>query len=136
MFYKPTGESLVEAYVRTLSADVIFDNILSRAVRVPKSLDGLNKTVSKESRMLLEISNRLEGRSFADSLMDLTSLVPSEAQSDDTIALVQSSQAPFIVRPSGSEFQFIGLAYVHGIADGELWRNSDKGLTLEEIRIV
>ena len=76
--------------------------------------------------MLLEISNRLEGRSFADSLMDLTSLVPREARLDDKIALVQGSQAPFIVRPSGSEFQFIGLAYVHGIVDGALERFGQK----------
>ena len=73
--------------------------------------------------MLDEISNRLEGRSFAVSSMGFTSLVPREARLDDRIALVQSNHAPFIVRPSGSEFQFIGLAYVHGIADGELWRN-------------
>lgn len=135
-FYRPTGESLVEAYARTLSADVMFDNILGQAVRVPKSSDGINEIISKELKMVYEISSRLEGRSFAVSSMGFTSLVPAEARSDDRIALVQGSQAPFILRPSASGFHFIGLAYVHGIADGELWKNSDKSLPLREIRII
>ncbi|MCJ1280633.1 hypothetical protein MMC21_008462, partial [Puttea exsequens] len=130
--YRDTGQTLGEAYVRTLCADASFDSKKGHAVRIPDTVEGISFMMSDDARMPLEISSRLEGRSWAMSTKYMA-LVPAEARIGDKIVLIQGSQAPFILRPSGAEFQFIGLAYVHGVADGELWKEGDRILVLEEI---
>jgi len=45
---------------------------------------------------------------------------PSGATSGDFIVLMFGCKMPYILRPIGGKYRFIGDAYVHGIMDGEL----------------
>jgi hypothetical protein len=46
-------------------------------------------------------------------------LVPSHSKPEDVICIFYGCVKPFVLRRSGSGFELIGEAYVHGIMDGE-----------------
>ncbi|KAN0106852.1 HET domain containing protein [Hyaloscypha variabilis] len=55
-------------------------------------------------------------------------LAPMDAENGDRIALLEGGSVPYILRPvsgDGTEYEFIGDAYVHGIMDGEAWKVDD-----------
>lgn len=51
----------------------------------------------------------------------------------DFICVFAGLEIPFIVRPEGSCFTFVGYAYVDGVMDGELWPNNENNLIRWEI---
>ena len=69
------------------------------------------------------------GNSFGMLVNDSTSLcitaegylaaVPCTAQIGDCIVLLAGGGYPFVLRPSGAHYRFIGPCYVHGIMNGE-----------------
>lgn len=136
LVYTLTDEALLEAYQKTLSADVIADfgdDPKVAELSIAKNIkDILSQDVQRRAAPLL-----LEGRAFAVSEQGLFSLVPAKSQVHDLIAIVQGSELPFILRPSKDGFLFIGQAYVHGIMDGEVWEAVENGeIPLKEISIV
>jgi hypothetical protein len=46
-------------------------------------------------------------------------VVPSHSKPEDVICIFYGCVKPFVLRRSGSGFELIGEAYVHGIMDGE-----------------
>ncbi|KAL8710657.1 MAG: hypothetical protein Q9220_004881 [cf. Caloplaca sp. 1 TL-2023] len=134
--YTPSNESLREAYFRTLLADSIWDMNQGRNLRLrdterddPQSLqDRVQKAAHSHA-----IAN---GRRLAMSVSGYLCLVPEAARVGDSIAVVQGAELAFILREEHSKdgFNFIGMAYVHGIMDGEVWDTMKD--QLEEISIV
>ncbi|KAL8715694.1 MAG: hypothetical protein Q9225_006311 [Loekoesia sp. 1 TL-2023] len=136
-FYSPTEEDLLSAYLTTLIADVMVDQDKGHEIRVPSTQEYISWVIQPEISLEEVFSFRLEGRAFAVSDLGLIALVPAEARAHDLIAIVQGSDLPFILRPSGNGFSFIGQAYVHGIMDGETWSLVEDGtVPLEEIPII
>lgn len=52
-------------------------------------------------------------------------LVPHNAEMEDSIALLQGGKCPFVVRQQESKWSFVGDSYVHGMMNGEEWRDED-----------
>ncbi|KAK5069035.1 hypothetical protein LTR70_010774 [Exophiala xenobiotica] len=132
--YVPTGEALNVAYLRTLAADVCLNLANGRELRISdKNCEG----VQDLSWCLEEACmRRCFGRAFAVSELGLLMLVPAEAQIGDGIAFVQGSEVPFILRPSRADVLFIGECYIHGLMDGEVWREIEKHGILTELRLI
>ena len=82
------------------------------------------------------MSLRRGRRKIGVSQRGLYTLVPAETVVGDSIVIVQGSELPFILRPSGGGFWYIGQCYVHGIMDGEVWAGLGTGIQLSTIRIV
>ncbi|KAL9597059.1 MAG: hypothetical protein Q9219_005388 [cf. Caloplaca sp. 3 TL-2023] len=132
--YRPTQETLLEAYVQTVIAGSEMDRETGRIRRVrdiQRFIDPARGSIPPEA------PSWLEGRAFAVSDLGYIALVPYQACVDDVIAVVQGSELPFILRPSQDKYLFIGQAYVHGIMDGEFWTSVEDGsVPLREIAII
>ena len=66
-------------------------------------------------------------------------LGPEGMQSGDTIAILYGCQWPVVLRPlqKTGEYKLLGMAYVHGIMDGEAVReHKAKGLEDTEFWVV
>ena len=72
-------------------------------------------------------------------------MVPEDSAEGDCIVMVHGSRLPIVIRQLNQEltanvqamngeigWQLIGTAYVHGIMDGELWEDVEKGISVEE----
>ena len=116
--YTPSRESLYTAYLRTIVADVQWsvDSPYWRRTN-REAEDYLEQSMAYNQELNIFTRTRV----FAVSKSGFMIFAPVEAQIDDVIAIVKGSEHPWILRPTGSGFHFIGQAYVHGIMDGELW---------------
>ncbi|KAL9010044.1 MAG: hypothetical protein Q9173_004976 [Seirophora scorigena] len=135
LIYKPKHQTLLDAYRRTMLADftVITEDYVLRTSGV---IEGLAQTTSDDI-VMRTLMARLDGRIFAVSDQGYFSLVPAESCIQGLIAIVQCSELPLILRPSENGFLFVGQAYIHGVMDGEVWRDVEEGtISLEEISIV
>ncbi|KAK5077656.1 hypothetical protein LTR70_009550 [Exophiala xenobiotica] len=131
--YLPSRESLHKAYLKTLFVDVFMTD------------DGHEHRISAQQPEALQKSRRIvpeihtlrsKGRAFAVSESGLFLLVPGEAQVGDSIAFVQGSEVPFILRPWRAGYLFIGECYVHGLMDGLAWELMEKHRRITELRIL
>jgi hypothetical protein len=55
-------------------------------------------------------------------------LGPSVTKKNDVVVVLFGCMVPFILRPHGNEYKFVGEAYVHGIMKGEaiqMWRREE-----------
>lgn len=134
LVYRPTNESLKEAYRRLLTADVFSDKSIGQEKRRSEEHENpLPWYLSFDE----QLSFRYEGRALGVSDQGFIALVPAEARVHDVIVIVQGSELPFILRPSNDAFLFIGQAYVHGVMDGEFWKYVEDGsIHLREISII
>lgn len=48
-------------------------------------------------------------------------LAPRQARAGDHIVLIAGSQAPFVLRKAGNDYQIVGDCYLHGMMNGEIW---------------
>ncbi|KAL8709769.1 MAG: hypothetical protein Q9220_005555 [cf. Caloplaca sp. 1 TL-2023] len=133
--YKPTDEDLLEAYIRTLLADAFRDLTTKQDMRI----SNVEQHVMPDQRHGVvsrgQFTVRLLGRVLGISEAGYLCLVPAEACVGDMIAIVQGAEHPLILREvSPKIFHFIGLAYVHGVMDGEIWDTMKD--QLEEISII
>ena len=55
-------------------------------------------------------------RLFATAQHNL-GLAPSEARAGDVVCFLGNSSTPFVLRPRGSYFEFVGESYVHGFVE-------------------
>ncbi|KAI4112604.1 MAG: hypothetical protein LQ345_006276, partial [Seirophora villosa] len=135
LIYKPKTQTLLAAYRRTVLADVMVDTE-DYVLRTSGVIGSLAQTTSDDI-VMRTLMARLDGRLFAVSDQGYFSLVPAKSCIQDVIAIVQGSELPLILRPSENGFLFIGQAYVHGVMDGEVWRDVEEGIIpLEEISII
>lgn len=135
VIYKPTDEPLLSAFRRTLIADVVSNS--KEYCRTKASAADISNEVYLRDLLLRTMIARLDGRAFAVSDVGHLSLVPNESCLQDRIVIVQGSELPFVLRPTDGGFLFIGQAYVHGVMDGEVWKDVENGkVALEEISII
>jgi len=132
--YVLTRESLSVAYLRTLFMDILKTPGADHEHRI--SAEMLEGSWEVESRTLRADWYMRRGRAFAVSESGLFLLVPGEAQVGDSIAFVQGSEVPFILRPWGAGYLFIGECYVHGLMDGLAWELIEKHRWITELRIL
>jgi hypothetical protein len=131
-----------EAYWSTVCADVIWND--AKKVQTCRR----EKTLSLAQKSILEVimkydpaqsdlmGLRMGRRRVGVSQRGLYALVPAETAIGGSIVIVQGSELPFILRPSGGGFCYIGQCYVHGIMDGEVWAGLGTGIQLSTIRIM
>ena len=133
--YRPTGESLRDAYLRTLLADAVLDDKEGHDTRVTSAEQYTGVEQGLDVRRRGQFLLRYGYRALSISHSGWLCLVPLASRTGDIIAIVQGAELPFIVRESGQgSYHFIGLAYVHGIMDGEIW--NDIKDQLQEISLV
>jgi hypothetical protein len=66
-----------------------------------------------------------------------TGLKPCETQAGGILAVLYVDPSCTLLRPNGEWFEFIGMAYAHGIMNGELVRQLDEdGSILNERKFV
>jgi Heterokaryon incompatibility protein (HET) len=63
----------------------------------------------------------IEGRRLVKTSKGYLGLAPGRAELGDVVALVKGGQLPLILRASGSHWELVGDAYVHGMMQGELF---------------
>ena len=56
--------------------------------------------------------------------------VPAKARKGDEVWLLEGAPFPFVLRPNGQACRLVGDAYIHGIAKGEAWPESDRDVQL------
>ncbi|KAK5116258.1 hypothetical protein LTR62_008585 [Meristemomyces frigidus] len=77
-------------------------------------------------------------RSFFTTTTGQIGLGPRISQPGDLVVVLRDWNMPVILRkrPNGPNYQMTGLAYVHGIMDGEIMEAVERGEhQLQEIRI-
>ena len=95
------------------------------------------------------LEKRIVGRVFSQLKNGCFAMVPEDSAEGDCIAMVHGSRLPIVIRQASQEltaniqamsgeigWQLIGTAYVHGIMDGELWEDVEKGIRVEETMCV
>ena len=62
-------------------------------------------------------------------------LGPEDVKSGDEMYDLLGGDVPFILRKTDvdDEFRLVGDCYVHGVMDGQLWRETADGLELESV---
>lgn len=133
--YQPTGESLDEAFNRTILADVgrvESDSELSRGFSMDWSYDVEDISamsdiqVKKRTWMLIDMKQVTFGRRYFRTKGGLMGLAPAAAQPNDTLCVLFGGQVPYVLRErENNTFEFIGESYVHGMMDGEAVKDCD-----------
>lgn len=137
--YQFTGESLDQAFNRTVMADIGRANLrsdseLSRGFAMDWSLvSGDASTMSSEQRMrrvwmLVDMKLSSFGRRFFRTTSGLMGLAPAAAEIDDIVCSLFGGQVLHVLRPIvGEHYEFMGECYVHGMMDGEAVEGCDVG---------
>jgi hypothetical protein len=151
----PTGESMQHAFERTVIANANSEGHDATALEVKQLHEHLKMMLDHPSRVDLLIRISRSGKRFPHSdpslilalhLRSLTSVAhgrvfirtakgyygvaPRGVQAGDSIVVVPGGCTPMILRKAGhglegSEFQFLGDCYVHGIMKGEVMRKME-----------
>ena len=142
--YAPTGETILEAFSRTIVADVAKKGPLRergygvnwhfwRSVRsYAQPPASSHKRVEWGSLLFATI-----GRSFVWSDNGYMCLAPGETQPGDQICVLLGGHVLYILRPTGGNWSFVGECYVHGLMDGEAMSLLANGtFDLQEFTIV
>ena len=124
--YAPTGETILEAFSRTIVADV--------AKNGPSRERGYGvdwrfwRSVKSYAQPPASSHRRVEwgsllfatiGRSFVWSDNGYMCLAPGETQPGDQICVLLGGHVLYILRPTRESWSFVGECYVHGLMDGE-----------------
>ena len=143
----PDGRSSTEHYRRTLlagerlpgitsdeelhSAYKAWQNLLTRRLEGYKPLTNLPDENEKGSEFDRAMTETCVGRRLFATAQHSLGLAPSEARAGDVVCFLGNSSTPFVLRPRGSYFEFVGESYVHGVVERggplpELTRWEDK----------
>ncbi|KAK0303159.1 hypothetical protein LTR01_008305 [Friedmanniomyces endolithicus] len=155
----PTGEPLLIAYRKTLSAGSLLLNEedatevftewrklfkparlmskLGSSIGASGGLAVMNlivggQTVSRNSDVFFAMIEVAWGRRLSWTENGYLALLPEEAVEGDLIVVLRGGRLPFVVRPQAHGFRLIGPAYVHGIMNGEAYDEESCG----DIRLV
>lgn len=135
--YAPTGEPILLAFMRTLSAGYVprdEEAITSAFKAWLKTTSGIRHDIRAELREIglplpgLVVSQlrfqsligMVVGRRLMWTENDYLGLAPAGAQQGDHVVLLKGGRVPFILRKAGNcSYRVIGESYVHGIMYGE-----------------
>jgi hypothetical protein len=106
----PKQDSLVQAYLKCLLADVLLNDQNDFAGR----LEGSKSLITSEN-LHINLRRGVSGRRFLATGEGLIGIGPGEMIEGDKIAIFSGSEVPFVLRerPDGN-FTFVGECYVHG----------------------
>jgi hypothetical protein len=128
-----TGETVSDAFLRTINADIVRDG--SQALyRLKDSAAELRDPPSGTST---DPSYICKGRQFSVTFSNSIGLVPKLAEIGDEIYLLAGGKFLYVLRPRGDCYRLIGECYIHGLMDGEaLEMLQSRKKQLRQIRIV
>ena len=117
-----SGGTVSEALQHTLCADIKESSQWrgqdERGGRVP--LPGDSNGIPQDFlRRSLNLHRRTVRRCLVTTRKEYLALAPQETERGDLLCVLYGGQLPLVLRQSGSCFELIGEAYVHGIMDGE-----------------
>jgi hypothetical protein len=122
-----TGETVGGAYLRTVVADIKYEDSLpvSRGNFMnPTTLKPIKYTNENVSALM----NACESRIFAWTKCGLMGLVPEHVRPGDQIYLLLGGQVLYVLRPVGDHFRVLGECYIHGHMDGDILKEVSLGL--------
>jgi hypothetical protein len=123
--YKPTGELMWHACIRTTCADIPnWDKNKETLIsRWSGQESDLFHTVSRKGEAAINLDRHSWDVHHTTKFFVTESGYMGRAcmnvKEDDVIILLLGGEAPFVLRQDGDNYRFIGEAYVHGIMDGE-----------------
>jgi hypothetical protein len=75
-------------------------------------------------------------RSLAITAQGYLCLAPVDTKDGDCVAVLLGGKTPYILRPDGEEYRFLGESYVYGIMKGEVMSDPNFMSSLEKIKII
>ncbi|KAF3484330.1 uncharacterized protein GIQ15_03654 [Arthroderma uncinatum] len=126
--YPGNAVSMLEAYCCTLCHDTFSNRISPERVLFPsfsESLAAVKNIVEKSSvivpanRYYSLVIDICAGRSFIRTTDGRMGLAPAVTQPGDRVVVLLGCRSLMLLRPTGSQYQVVGLAYVHGLNNGE-----------------
>ena len=115
--YLYTGDDLPIAFLRlsTLDASIGYNGSRFDALA---HFEKLNNDEYK-AKFTDSIRRRQQGRFLCFSRYSRIGLVPDDSQAGDLICLLLGGSVPYILRPAGDKYIFIGECFFLGLMDGE-----------------
>jgi hypothetical protein len=95
-----------------------------------------NSTTQAEGLQFLKHSLIAEGRSLCVTTSGRLCLAPSETMVGDKVTILYGGKTPYILRPIGEIFEFVGESYVHGLMKGEALADPKFHSTVRTIRLI
>jgi hypothetical protein len=142
-----TGETLMEAFNHTLTADIGWQQnenqsgVLSRGFAIDWNIveqDRNDLTASErqvQSEMLIDTKQRTFGRRLFETSRGFMGLGPPAAQVGDQVCLLLGGQVLYVLRDrEDGHKEFIGECYVHGMMDGQACE--DESFSIRDIVLV
>jgi hypothetical protein len=141
-----TGETLMEAFNRTLVADIgrkstRSDSDLSRGFAIDwdflrQDRNGMTaEERQRQSWMLVDTKMTTFGRRLFETSRGFIGLGPPAAQLDDQICLLLGGQVLYVLRACEDGYaEFVGECYVHGMMDGQACE--DESFSIVDIALV
>jgi hypothetical protein len=77
-----------------------------------------------------------EGKSLCVTTSGRICLTPSETRVGDSVAILYGGRTPYVLRPVGEDFEFVGESYVHGLMKGEALKDPNFQSTVRKIRLI
>jgi len=120
-----TGESLCNAYLRTIVADFKYTmgTHTSRGYKMVwsdiRQSQYSSFSMPGEEDPFWSLMHACFGRRFATTKGELIGLVPGIAQPGDQVYCLLGGQVLYVLRTVKNHFIFIGECYLHGMMDGE-----------------
>lgn len=147
--YKSYGDRLA-AFWRTLVADCrgtaelhsrsrwscddpgwAYNVLIGRARPRKETFEGVSRASDPDFKELYRqaLSYALRGRSLILTKHGHLGLAPGASQVTDIITIFPGVSTPFVLRkrPAGGTYYMLGPAYVHGVMDGEAFRDYEDG---------
>jgi hypothetical protein len=93
-------------------------------------------TTHAEGLEFLNYSLIAEGRSLCVTTSGRICLTPSETRVGDSVAILYGGRTPYVLRPVGENFEFVGESYVHGLMKGEALKDPNFQSTVRKIRLI
>ena len=141
----PTGESVEEALWRSLcwnldfqlhhpAPDEVVDSFREwyRVLISFNTSEAIEEELNSQENSFLEMINSLSP--LCATASGYLAAVPYTTEVGDRIAILAGGKVPFVLRPTGDHYCFIGSCYVHGIMNGEAFPENLEELQWFSIR--
>ncbi|KAF3769421.1 hypothetical protein M406DRAFT_36164 [Cryphonectria parasitica EP155] len=135
--YEPTGELAIEAYWRTLAMDckcypiqrlsredIIADSTSFNEIMSESALDNEEEHLMSHHSLISRhmLVRNFQHWTFVISRNGLYCMIRLGVKDGDILAVLDGGKVPVVLRPvhgQGTDYTFVGVAYVHGYMDGE-----------------
>ncbi len=121
------------------------DSIESTSSSTPRVGVEPHEASLSHNKLAAEVKNRIRGRLFSRIGNGCFGMEPEESIQVDSITVVRGSNIPVVIRRATTEdleyfqglngnsvWKLVGIAYIHGVMDGEVWESGWKELLTED----